>query len=174
MRPPADCTAGLCAVASRCYCADRNLEPGGCVPPGSNPIPQQRRCRRRSRRRCEAGRRPFCCTGPPCSFGPAPSQRLRGVFFQISCGKRFTVFQKTSILVLYYEVVLPSGKVVSVWTILPGNSILPRRRTQRSIRFSRPSIGHWRKRAITPSTRSWVIFSPRTPPTSPITTMPGP
>ena len=150
MRPPADCTAGLCAVASRCYCADRNLEPGGCVPPGSNPIPQQRRCRRRSRRRCEAGRRPFCCTGPPCSFGPAPSQRLRGVFFQISCGKRFTVFQKTSILVLYYEVVLPSGKVVSVWTILPGNSILPRRRTQRSIRFSRPSIpqrGHpceWR------------------------------
>ena len=51
---------------------------------------------------------------------------------------------------MYYEVVLPSGKVVSVWTILPGNSILPRRRTQRSIRFSRPSIGHWRKRAITP------------------------
>ncbi len=27
-------------------------------------------------------------------------------------------------------------KVVSVWTILPGNSVLPRRRTRRSIRSS--------------------------------------
>ncbi len=76
--------------------------------------------------------------------------RLTGRIFSNFMRKTLYRFSKTSILVLYYEVVLPSGKVVSAWTTIPGNSILRWRRTQRSIRFSRPSIRHWRKKGYNP------------------------